>query len=36
MGEAALQRARDQFTVEQMVQGTAAVYSRLADYKPAS
>jgi glycosyltransferase involved in cell wall biosynthesis len=30
MGEAALRRARDRFTVERMVEGTAAVYDRLA------
>jgi glycosyltransferase involved in cell wall biosynthesis len=30
MGEAALQRARDVFTVERMVAGTAAVYEQLA------
>ena len=30
MGEAALERAREQFTVERMVEGTAAVYDRLA------
>jgi glycosyltransferase involved in cell wall biosynthesis len=30
MGEAALQRARDAFTVERMVAGTAAVYEQLA------
>lgn len=29
MGEAALARARDHFTVERMVQGTSAVYERL-------
>ena len=29
MGEAALKRARDRFTVERMVEGTAAVYERL-------
>ena len=30
MGAAALQRARERFTVERMVEGTAAVYARLA------
>jgi glycosyltransferase involved in cell wall biosynthesis len=30
MGEAALKRARERFTVERMVEGTAAVYERLA------
>jgi glycosyltransferase involved in cell wall biosynthesis len=30
MGEAALARARKKFTVERMVEGTAAVYERLA------
>jgi glycosyltransferase involved in cell wall biosynthesis len=30
MGDAALHRARDRFTVERMVEGTAAVYERLA------
>jgi glycosyltransferase involved in cell wall biosynthesis len=29
MGRAALQRARDRFTVERMVEGTAEVYRRL-------
>jgi glycosyltransferase involved in cell wall biosynthesis len=29
MGEAALRRARERFTVERMVEGTAAVYARL-------
>jgi len=29
MGEAALKRARERFTVERMVEGTAAVYARL-------
>jgi glycosyltransferase involved in cell wall biosynthesis len=28
-GEAALARARERFTVERMVEGTAAVYDRL-------
>ena len=30
MGQAALQRARERFTVEKMVEGTAAVYEELA------
>jgi glycosyltransferase involved in cell wall biosynthesis len=29
MGEAALARAREHFTVERMVEGTSAVYERL-------
>jgi glycosyltransferase involved in cell wall biosynthesis len=36
MGEAALRRARDRFTVEQMVAATAAVYERLAGMRPAA
>ena len=35
MGEAALQRAREHFTVERMVEGTAAVYDRLTRRAPA-
>lgn len=35
MGEAALKRARERFTVERMVEGTAAVYERLAGRRPA-
>jgi glycosyltransferase involved in cell wall biosynthesis len=33
LGDAALQRARDTFTVERMVEGTAAVYERLNNSK---
>jgi glycosyltransferase involved in cell wall biosynthesis len=29
MGDAALHRARERFTVERMVEGTAAVYARV-------
>ena len=36
MGAAALARARERFTVEQMVEGTAAVYARLAGRDPAT
>ncbi len=36
MGEAALRRAREQFTVEKMVEGTAAVYERLAGTAPSA
>ena len=36
MGEAALARAREAFTVERMVAGTAAVYERLAGKSPAA
>jgi glycosyltransferase involved in cell wall biosynthesis len=33
MGEAALQRARDRFTVDRMVEGTQAVYESLSSVK---
>jgi glycosyltransferase involved in cell wall biosynthesis len=36
MGEAALVRAREKFTVEKMVEGTAAVYERLAGTRPSA
>jgi glycosyltransferase involved in cell wall biosynthesis len=36
MGEAALERAREAFTVEQMIEGTAAVYERLAGTRRAA
>jgi glycosyltransferase involved in cell wall biosynthesis len=36
MGEAALARARERFTVEKMVAGTSAVYERLAGTRRAA
>ena len=36
MGDAALARARNRFTVEQMVLGTAAVYDALTSHKAAA
>jgi hypothetical protein len=36
MGDAALARARNRFTVERMVLGTAAVYDALTSHKVAA